>query len=752
MSLMRKVFLLVVCLFLFSNLSVVSAATKESFDKVKKRNITHLRTTLQSMESSLKATIQNSKMESRLNNLISQITKGTETLTIVSNETHNEKINVILKISPDANDISGQIGNHGARILIKKGTTAVVEVPIDRLEQMVADIDEIEFARLPQRLFSLGDVSEGVNLFGANILHNNDFKGGGIKVAVIDIGFKELTDAINNGDIPDSIITHDYTGNGLQTEYYHGTACAEIVHDMAPQAELHLLKVYDEIDIYNALDYCINNAIDIISLSLGTFGTGPGDGTGILDELFDQLREAGILVVAAAGNSGNTTEYGLTLGSHWEGIFDDSNGDDTHEFIAGDPDSTYNIIAALPIQDDDGNPETDEVTIIMRWNDWPDADIDYDIYLYDYNYETGEIGDLVDSSNALQTGLQPPLEGIFIDLPDNEDYVHWYALVVSKKQGEPSGTELELFLGPPSMFMPFEDHSSAIAVSSGSILEPADAESVLAVGAIDYQNWETGPQEDFSSQGPTNAWAGSSARIKPDICGPDGVTTYSYGNESFFGTSAATPHVAGAAALILSLNPDLSTDQLQSLIESNAIDMGDTGKDNIYGWGKIDLGFIMDDSWRLISLSKQPANTDIGAVLDSIIDKVISVWAYSEGSWKVYDPENPGFSDLTTMEAGSGYWLHLSVLASLTVSGSAPSNSIELTSGWNLVGYNSDTSQSVSDALASIEGKYISVWAYINGFWQVYDPNNPGFSDLTTMEPGYGYWINMNEACTWILP
>ncbi|KPK83380.1 MAG: hypothetical protein AMS27_13090, partial [Bacteroides sp. SM23_62_1] len=271
-----------------------------------------------------------------------------------------------------------------------------------------------------------------------------------------------------------------------------------------------------------------------------------------------------------------------------------------------------------------------------------------------------------------------------------------------------------------------------------------------------YENWATGPQEDFSSQGPTNAWAGSSARIKPDICGPDGVSGYAYGSSPmygpFYGTSAAAPHVAGAAALILSLNPGLSPDQLQSLIESNAIDMGDTGKDNIYGWGKIDLGFIMDDSWRLISLSKQPANTDIGAVLDSIIDKVISVWAYSEGSWKVYDPENPGFSDLTTMEAGSGYWLHLSVLASLTVSGSAPSNSIELTSGWNLVGYNSDTSQSVSDALASIEGKYISVWAYINGFWQVYDPNNPGFSDLTTMEPGYGYWINMNEACTWILP
>jgi hypothetical protein len=62
------------------------------------------------------------------------------------------------------------------------------------------------------------------------------------------------------------------------------------------------------------------------------------------------------------------------------------------------------------------------------------------------------------------------------------------------------------------------------------------------------------------------------------------------------------------------------------------------------------------------------------------------------------------------------------------------------------------TSQAVDVALASIEGKYISVWAYMDGGWKVYDPENPGFSDLTTMEPGYGYWINASEACTWTLP
>jgi hypothetical protein len=104
------------------------------------------------------------------------------------------------------------------------------------------------------------------------------------------------------------------------------------------------------------------------------------------------------------------------------------------------------------------------------------------------------------------------------------------------------------------------------------------------------------------------------------------------------------------------------------------------------------------------------------------------------------------------MKAGRGYWINMNESGSLSFSGSDPSASIPLSGGWNLVGYNSSMSQSVGDALASISGKYVSVWAYVNGTWKVYDPNNPGFSDLTTMDPGYGYWINTNEACTWTLP
>ena len=164
------------------------------------------------------------------------------------------------------------------------------------------------------------------------------------------------------------------------------------------------------------------------------------------------------------------------------------------------------------------------------------------------------------------------------------------------------------------------------------------------------------------------------------------------------------------------------------------------------------MALSLAGGWNLISFYCQPATTDIKELLTPIAEKLVSVWAYINAVWQVYDPANPGFSDLQTMGAGTGYWMNCSAGVSLTISGTAPGNSVNLVSGWNLVGYNSSTAQAIADALTSISGKVVSVWAHINGQWKVYDPANPGFSDLTTMEPGYGYWIQTTEACTWTLP
>ena len=327
------------------------------------------------------------------------------------------RIRVIFNIQKDIVNLD-DIKLEGAEVLVAKDNLVAAEVPLDKVEDIVDNVNGIEYARLPQKFFSCAVTSEGVSLTQTNVLHTAGFKGEGVKVAVIDVGFKGLSQAQTNGDLPDDVITHDFTGTGLQTQYKHGTACAEIVYDMAPDAELHLLKISDEIDIYDAFDYCVDNDINIVSASIGTFGTGPGNGTGPVDEACDEVQANGILVVSAAGNEANfTLSDGTPCGTHWEGTFVDANSDKWHEFILGASRSSYNLIYAEPATDDDDNSETGEVTIVMRWDDWPNAAVDYDMYLYD-----DSTGSLVASSTDIQNGSQPPIEYIAVDLPDSQLY------------------------------------------------------------------------------------------------------------------------------------------------------------------------------------------------------------------------------------------------------------------------------------------------------------------------------------------
>jgi subtilisin family serine protease len=671
------------CLFLFiSGIITPSLSIEKAAAQIRRSNTSKIKSDLFSYKGkheSLKPSIKDRKMGPWLKKYISQKAPG-KTLSRRQQNVARDKnmVRVILRTSDMSDDFTNRISAYGARILRKQSRMVIVEAPGTKVEEMITEIEEIEYARQPFVFFPLGEMSEGVHLSGADSFHSNNFTGSGVKVAVIDIGFKGLSEALLNGDIPYSVKTYDFSGMGLETEYFHGTACAEIIHDMAPHAELHVLKIYDEIDEYNAHDYCVENGIDIISMSLGTFGTGPGDGTGPLCEAYDEVRQNGILTVVSAGNQAVYVGPEGAYGRHWEGTFNDSNNDDIHEFIPDNPFSFYNVIAAYPDQDDDGNPLTNEVTIVMRWNDWPNADVDYDMFLYEIDDATGEIeATQMAYSNALQNGSQDPIEIIVEDIPDSEDFLHYYALMVERTSGMPSEIELEVYLGGRSYFIPFYHYSSPIATLSSSLTEPADAQSVFAVGAIDYMNWITGPQEGFSSQGPTNAWGGSSARIKPDIMGPDGVSGYSYGDSSFFGTSAAAPHVAGAAALILSLDPDLSPDELQSFIESSAVDMGVPGKDNEYGWGRMNLSFsdiwlriggeiqaedqtplcamVLANGQHMFTCGANPGRYELVVPLDE--DRRITLYGFCSGfaPFKaVFTPEESLAFDITMARAAAG--------------------------------------------------------------------------------------------------
>ena len=91
----------------------------------------------------------------------------------------------------------------------------------------------------------------------------------------------------------------------------------------------------------------------------------------------------------------------------------------------------------------------------------------------------------------------------------------------------------------------------------------------------------------FSSRGPNNC----DQSIFPDLCAPGFPILSSIPNEDYkylFGTSQAAPHVTGVIALMLDANPDLTVDEVESILKSTAKPLGIVHPNNTYGWGRVD--------------------------------------------------------------------------------------------------------------------------------------------------------------------
>lgn len=122
----------------------------------------------------------------------------------------------------------------------------------------------------------------------------------------------------------------------------------------------------------------------------------------------------------------------------------------------------------------------------------------------------------------------------------------------------------------------------------GTLLAPADADSILSIGAVNFSRRLAG----FSSTGPTN-----DGRIKPEVVAP-GVRVYGAlpGQSSYAfisGTSLATPLAAASAALLLSARPDLTAQQVRDALLNTAdtinVSSFPTRPNNFTGWGLVNV-------------------------------------------------------------------------------------------------------------------------------------------------------------------
>ncbi len=132
------------------------------------------------------------------------------------------------------------------------------------------------------------------------------------------------------------------------------------------------------------------------------------------------------------------------------------------------------------------------------------------------------------------------------------------------------------------------NYRDAKSGSTGTMIAPADADSIVSVGAVNSSRKLAG----FSSTGPT-----ADGRVKPEVVA-QGVSVYVMYGESGYrfgdGTSFATPLTAGVAALILSAHPTLTPMQVRDRLMLTARALYDSSQgmashpNNFYGWGMID--------------------------------------------------------------------------------------------------------------------------------------------------------------------
>lgn len=443
-------------------------------------------------------------------------------------------------------------------------------LPPEALPALAAE-SAIEYIQAPNTMVpaetdAIAALTEGVAASGADTWHTAGWRGQGVRIAIIDGGFEGYPDRLGS-DLPASVTVRNFVDGQTQADVddstRHGTACAEIVHDMAPEAHLYLLKINTDVDLNEAVDYAISQGVDIISTSLTFINATPGDGTGRFATMAWKARAAGILWATAAGNYRQT---------HWSGAFTDADGDGFHEYASGVEVNVFGPGNGSAYQ----IPSGVELTPSIRWNDWTTVNQDLRLVLLRYN---GATFDIVATGNNAQSGLagQRPAERISYRTSGQAAV---YGVAIQRINVNRS---LYLHLLTPNRNL---DRQTP-AMSLGNL---ADVASVLTVAAVDSKTPFV--REAYSSEGPTNGPGGAPTGgfRKPDLAAFANVSTASFGIRGFNGTSAATPHVAGAAALILSTYPTAVPGEVQDYLQTTAIDQGLSGPDAQYGYGRLRLG------------------------------------------------------------------------------------------------------------------------------------------------------------------
>lgn len=440
---------------------------------------------------------------------------------------------------------------------------------------------------------------------------------------------------ISTGDLPSTVnvIEEAQAGQGGCMNYGapiqlpfgdEGRAMMQIVHDVAPGASLAFYTAENsEADFASGIGKLANAGAKIIADDVGYFDE-PFFQDGILAQAIDQVQAQGVAYFSAAGNDG-TLAY-------------DNNAPSFATLSSTPPNSGEHL---LTFGTTGGNPVTslpvtipslfpgEPVAIVVEW-DQPyvtgapnsggaTSQIDLCVtgasgndVIYDYN------GNPVTCTGPNALGADP-VQILIVANPANSS-------------GNSQQENLTIYVGlvsgttPGRIKVVVEDDGAgstinSFATNSGTIQGHPGAAGAMAIGAAFFLQTPacgtTPPAlEYFSSAGGdpilfdvTGKPQAAVIRQKPDFVGPDGSNdtflgfTLASANPpitdnstiagcqnnanfpNFFGTSAATPHIASIAALFLQANPALTLTQLYAALSQTAVAMNGVAPNVSAGWG-----------------------------------------------------------------------------------------------------------------------------------------------------------------------
>jgi subtilisin family serine protease len=321
----------------------------------------------------------------------------------------------------------------------------------------------------------------------------------------------------------------------------HGILCGEVLHTLAPEAELLLAnwEPNDAPSFLDAIRWARQEGAAIITCSVIVPSWSDGEGGGEVNQAIarivgDGKQPGDVLLFASAGNLAER---------HWCGRFR-PNAHGRHQWVDGQTRNGLTPWATDRVAVELYGPGADECELQVR-----DA----------------QTGQLVEDNTPGDTPIDHQRAVRFTPQPR-----HKYVITLQGRK-DATITKQPFHLVALGGALVYSSSRSSIAC-------PADGPGALAIGAVDSR----GQRLSYSSCGP------NSPLPKPDFVAAVPFPS-SWREQPFSGTSAAAPQAAGIAAVVWSGHHDWTAHQVRDALRRSAVDLGPPGHDCDTGYGLIRL-------------------------------------------------------------------------------------------------------------------------------------------------------------------